>query len=219
MQWIQLNVKRCLCVQKTMPKGEYVAYAYKEGWLLCFLNSTDFCENCSCFLLNVERFDGCIKDLKPEDEDEQGTLFLNPRLSISARFLSRCQRNNRLEDACLFFFFLQNITKVFCAKIHAEAAPLSHRFSAPFCLRGRLQEKAASDQLKEESLLSCEPDKMEVRWPAWAAWAEFNFYNHVADVARWKNTCVHSVPGVSNWKVLRFLGGKRSLSCQRAPAS
>ncbi|XP_054855250.1 WD repeat-containing protein 62 [Eublepharis macularius] len=44
-----------------------------------------------------EKFDGNLKDLKPpEDEDEEAALFLNPRLSISARFLSRCQKNSRL---------------------------------------------------------------------------------------------------------------------------
>ncbi|XP_077174573.1 WD repeat-containing protein 62 isoform X2 [Paroedura picta] len=39
-----------------------------------------------------EKFDATLKDLKPpEDEDEEAALFLNPRLSISARFLSRCR--------------------------------------------------------------------------------------------------------------------------------
>ncbi|XP_063168590.1 WD repeat-containing protein 62 [Candoia aspera] len=43
-----------------------------------------------------EKFDGCIKDLEPfEDGDEGGSPFLNPRLSISAKFLSRCQKNCR----------------------------------------------------------------------------------------------------------------------------
>ncbi|EMP27075.1 WD repeat-containing protein 62 [Chelonia mydas] len=42
-----------------------------------------------------EKFNGCLKDLKPpEDADDEKTLFLNPRLSISARFLSRCQKNS-----------------------------------------------------------------------------------------------------------------------------
>ncbi|XP_059574626.1 WD repeat-containing protein 62 isoform X1 [Alligator mississippiensis] len=41
-----------------------------------------------------EKFDGCLKDLKPPKErDEEKDFFLNPRLSISARFLSRCQKN------------------------------------------------------------------------------------------------------------------------------
>ncbi|XP_044291370.1 WD repeat-containing protein 62 [Varanus komodoensis] len=49
-----------------------------------------------------EKFDGCIKDLKPlEDEDEEASLFLNPRLSISARFLSRYQKNSRFAAAFL----------------------------------------------------------------------------------------------------------------------
>uniref|UniRef100_A0A8C3FGS3 WD repeat domain 62 n=1 Tax=Chrysemys picta bellii TaxID=8478 RepID=A0A8C3FGS3_CHRPI len=43
-----------------------------------------------------EKFDGCLKDLKPPEEaDDEKNLFLNPRLSISARFLSRCQKNSR----------------------------------------------------------------------------------------------------------------------------
>ncbi|XP_064295822.1 WD repeat-containing protein 62-like isoform X1 [Phalacrocorax carbo] len=44
-----------------------------------------------------EKFDGSLKDLKPpKAEDEEENLFLNPRLSISARFLLRCQKNSRL---------------------------------------------------------------------------------------------------------------------------
>ncbi|KAM9259194.1 WD repeat-containing protein 62 [Morus bassanus] len=47
-----------------------------------------------------EKFDGSLKDLKPpKPGDEDETLFLNPRLSISARFLSRCQKNSRLAAA------------------------------------------------------------------------------------------------------------------------
>ncbi|XP_033883197.3 WD repeat-containing protein 62-like isoform X2 [Acipenser ruthenus] len=42
-----------------------------------------------------ERFDTNLKDLKPSSDD----LFLNPRLSISARFLSRCQNKLRLGTA------------------------------------------------------------------------------------------------------------------------
>uniref|UniRef100_A0A8C8R7I4 WD repeat domain 62 n=1 Tax=Pelusios castaneus TaxID=367368 RepID=A0A8C8R7I4_9SAUR len=43
-----------------------------------------------------EKFDGSLTDLKPhEDMDDEKNLFLNPRLSISARFLSRCQKNSR----------------------------------------------------------------------------------------------------------------------------
>ncbi|XP_068765551.1 WD repeat-containing protein 62 isoform X2 [Struthio camelus] len=49
-----------------------------------------------------EKFDGSLKDLKPpEAGEEEKTLFLNPRLSISARFLSRCQKNSRLAAAFL----------------------------------------------------------------------------------------------------------------------
>nr|XP_056701931.1 WD repeat-containing protein 62 [Euleptes europaea] len=48
-----------------------------------------------------EKFDGTLKDLKPpEGEEEEAALFLNPRLSISARFLSRCQKNSRFPRAC-----------------------------------------------------------------------------------------------------------------------
>ncbi|GAB0206260.1 WD repeat-containing protein 62 [Grus japonensis] len=47
-----------------------------------------------------EKFDGSLKDLKPpEPGNEEKNLFLNPRLSISARFLSRCQKNSRLAAA------------------------------------------------------------------------------------------------------------------------
>ncbi|KAM8793965.1 WD repeat-containing protein 62 [Eudromia elegans] len=49
-----------------------------------------------------EKFDGSLKDLKPpEAGEEEKSLFLNPRLSISARFLSRCQKNSRLAAAFL----------------------------------------------------------------------------------------------------------------------
>ncbi|XP_042653178.1 WD repeat-containing protein 62 isoform X2 [Tyto alba] len=41
-----------------------------------------------------EKFDGSLKDLKPPEPGDEGKdLFLNPRLSISARFLSRCQKS------------------------------------------------------------------------------------------------------------------------------
>lgn len=44
----------------------------------------------------AERFNGSLKDLKPpEPGDEEKAAFLNPRLSISARFLARCQKNSR----------------------------------------------------------------------------------------------------------------------------
>ncbi|XP_075464840.1 WD repeat-containing protein 62 isoform X1 [Ascaphus truei] len=47
-----------------------------------------------------EKFDNSLKDVKPsEDSDED--LFLNSRLSISARFLSRCQKNSRLANSVL----------------------------------------------------------------------------------------------------------------------
>ncbi|XP_048357979.1 WD repeat-containing protein 62 isoform X2 [Sphaerodactylus townsendi] len=43
-----------------------------------------------------EKFDGTLKDLKaPEEEEEEAAFFHNPRLSISARFLSSCQKNSR----------------------------------------------------------------------------------------------------------------------------
>ncbi|KAM6032948.1 WD repeat-containing protein 62-like [Theristicus caerulescens] len=49
---------------------------------------------------STEKFDGSLKDLKPpEAGDEDKNLFLNPRLSISARFLSRCQKTSRLATA------------------------------------------------------------------------------------------------------------------------
>ncbi|XP_010226321.1 PREDICTED: WD repeat-containing protein 62-like, partial [Tinamus guttatus] len=49
-----------------------------------------------------EKFDGSLADLKPpEAGEEEKSLFLNPRLSISARFLSRCQKNSRLAAAFL----------------------------------------------------------------------------------------------------------------------
>nr|XP_028597643.1 WD repeat-containing protein 62 isoform X1 [Podarcis muralis] len=78
-----------------------------------------------------EKFDGCLKDLKaPEEEEEEAALFQNPRLSISTRFLSSCQKNSRF------------------------AAPFLPR------LRQHSQ-AAAADQLAEESLLSGEHKKPE----------------------------------------------------------
>lgn len=49
--------------------------------------------NASCPVA-AEKFDGSLKDLKPPNpEDEEKNLFLNPRLTISARFLSRCRKS------------------------------------------------------------------------------------------------------------------------------
>ncbi|XP_072405290.1 mitogen-activated protein kinase-binding protein 1-like isoform X1 [Chiloscyllium punctatum] len=45
-----------------------------------------------------EKFDGTLNDLQPNAENESN-FFLNPRLSISARFLSRCQKNSRMAAA------------------------------------------------------------------------------------------------------------------------
>ncbi|XP_048378551.1 mitogen-activated protein kinase-binding protein 1-like isoform X2 [Stegostoma tigrinum] len=45
-----------------------------------------------------EKFDSTLKDLQPNAENES-SFFLNPRLSISARFLSRCQKNSRMAAA------------------------------------------------------------------------------------------------------------------------
>uniref|UniRef100_UPI00398E5FA1 mitogen-activated protein kinase-binding protein 1-like isoform X2 n=1 Tax=Pristiophorus japonicus TaxID=55135 RepID=UPI00398E5FA1 len=45
-----------------------------------------------------EKFDGSLKDLQQSVENEND-FFLNPRLSISARFLSRCQKNSRMAAA------------------------------------------------------------------------------------------------------------------------
>ncbi|XP_067875273.1 mitogen-activated protein kinase-binding protein 1-like isoform X2 [Heterodontus francisci] len=42
-----------------------------------------------------EKFDSSLKDLQQSAENESN-FFLNPRLSISARFLSRCQKNSRM---------------------------------------------------------------------------------------------------------------------------
>uniref|UniRef100_A0A8D0F7D2 WD repeat domain 62 n=1 Tax=Strix occidentalis caurina TaxID=311401 RepID=A0A8D0F7D2_STROC len=42
----------------------------------------------------AEKFEGSLKDLKPpEPGEDEKNLFLNPRLSISARFLWRCQKS------------------------------------------------------------------------------------------------------------------------------
>ncbi|XP_073454922.1 WD repeat-containing protein 62 [Aquarana catesbeiana] len=46
--------------------------------------------------LAEEKFDNCLKDLMPNEDDSD--LFLNHRLSFSAKFLSRSHRNDRLED-------------------------------------------------------------------------------------------------------------------------
>ncbi|XP_078389290.1 mitogen-activated protein kinase-binding protein 1-like isoform X2 [Cetorhinus maximus] len=45
-----------------------------------------------------EKFDSSLKDLQQSAENENN-FFLNPRLSISARFLSRCQKNSRMAAA------------------------------------------------------------------------------------------------------------------------
>lgn len=50
--------------------------------------------------LSEEKFDGSLKDLKPI-EDDGNEAFNNPRLSISARFLSVCQENGRLASSSL----------------------------------------------------------------------------------------------------------------------
>ncbi|KAM9168567.1 LOW QUALITY PROTEIN: WD repeat-containing protein 62 [Mergus octosetaceus] len=48
----------------------------------------------------AERFDGSLKDLKPpEPGEDEKSLLLNLRLSISTRFLSRCRRAGRLAAA------------------------------------------------------------------------------------------------------------------------
>ncbi|XP_025026919.1 WD repeat-containing protein 62, partial [Python bivittatus] len=73
----------------------------------------------------AEKFDSCIKDLQPfEDGDEGGSPFLNPRLSISARFLSRCQRNCRF--AASFFPRVRPLAQAATAEHVAEnSMPLS----------------------------------------------------------------------------------------------
>uniref|UniRef100_A0A8B9CIL3 WD repeat domain 62 n=1 Tax=Anser brachyrhynchus TaxID=132585 RepID=A0A8B9CIL3_9AVES len=44
----------------------------------------------------AEKFDGSLKDLKPPGRgEEEKSLLLNLRLSISSRFLSRCQKSGR----------------------------------------------------------------------------------------------------------------------------
>ncbi|KAM4696219.1 WD repeat-containing protein 62-like [Rhinophrynus dorsalis] len=47
-----------------------------------------------------ERFDYSLNDLKPS-EDDDNDFFMNPRLSISSRFLLNFQRANRLADSML----------------------------------------------------------------------------------------------------------------------
>ncbi|XP_069500664.1 WD repeat-containing protein 62 [Ambystoma mexicanum] len=48
--------------------------------------------------LREEKFDGSLNDLNPIENNENH-LFLNPRLSISAKFLSHCQKKVRSECA------------------------------------------------------------------------------------------------------------------------
>lgn len=45
-----------------------------------------------------EKFDNSLKDVQRNAENENN-FFLNPRLSISARFLSRCQKSSRIATA------------------------------------------------------------------------------------------------------------------------
>ncbi|KAE8585529.1 hypothetical protein XENTR_v10021339 [Xenopus tropicalis] len=47
-----------------------------------------------------ERFDYSLKDLKPPDDDDHD-FIQNPRLSFSAKFLSRCQKTSRPENSDL----------------------------------------------------------------------------------------------------------------------
>ncbi|XP_042295517.1 WD repeat-containing protein 62 isoform X2 [Sceloporus undulatus] len=72
-----------------------------------------------------EKFDGCLKDLTPpEDKDEEeDTLFLNPRLSISARFHSRCQTNNRFTTS--FLPWGQQHAEMATVELIKEESPLS----------------------------------------------------------------------------------------------
>nr|XP_020642717.1 WD repeat-containing protein 62 isoform X4 [Pogona vitticeps] len=91
--------------------------------------------------LPEERFDGCIKDLKcPGDEDEESTLFLNPRLSISARFLSRCQRNSRFASAFL---------------------PRAHQQAEVAMVAAATATATAAQLVKEDNLLSSQLKKPE----------------------------------------------------------
>ncbi|XP_053123806.1 WD repeat-containing protein 62 [Hemicordylus capensis] len=78
------------------------------------------------------KFDGCLKDLKPPEEEDSAALFLNPRLSISARFLSHCQKTSRLASS-----FLPRVRQ----PTPAASGPL--------------------EQVKDERLLSSEPQKPE----------------------------------------------------------
>jgi len=50
-----------------------------------------------CFV--AEKFDNSLKDLQQTTANEN-EFSLNPRLSISARFLSRCQKNSRFVLHC-----------------------------------------------------------------------------------------------------------------------
>uniref|UniRef100_H2ZYB1 WD repeat domain 62 n=1 Tax=Latimeria chalumnae TaxID=7897 RepID=H2ZYB1_LATCH len=56
-----------------------------------------------------EKFDRSPKDLKPT-EDHGNDIFLHPRLSISARFLSRCQKNSSFSRWYPSLFGLTSIT-------------------------------------------------------------------------------------------------------------
>ncbi|XP_059807020.1 mitogen-activated protein kinase-binding protein 1-like isoform X1 [Hypanus sabinus] len=54
-----------------------------------------------------EKFDNSLKDLQQNAENENN-FFLNPRLSISARFLSRCQKSSRITAAFPYNFQQQS---------------------------------------------------------------------------------------------------------------
>ncbi|XP_070620485.1 WD repeat-containing protein 62 [Erythrolamprus reginae] len=72
-----------------------------------------------------EKFDGCIRDRQPfEDGGDGGSPLLNPRLSISTRFLSRTQRNCRFATA--FFPRVCPLAQAAAAKhLSEECVPLS----------------------------------------------------------------------------------------------
>ncbi|XP_039180992.1 WD repeat-containing protein 62 isoform X3 [Crotalus tigris] len=72
-----------------------------------------------------EKFDGCLRDLQPfEDREDEGSPLLNPRLSISAQFLSRAQKNCRF--AAAFFPRVRPLTQAASAEhVTEESLPLS----------------------------------------------------------------------------------------------
>ncbi|CAM9133795.1 unnamed protein product, partial [Bubo scandiacus] len=80
----------------------------------------------------AEKFEGSLKDLKPpEPGEDEKNLFLNPRLSISARFLWRCQKSRWVAGGPPFSVsYFSPVTSV-SPKVPSQPGPSP--FKSPQC--------------------------------------------------------------------------------------